>query len=75
MNICCVDASSIACMASKVQNELQDSKAKVDDLMQEGAHFVKEVVHGSKEGVPLTCLKGVVRIYGEVTTRKLLLKG
>ena len=50
-------------------------EAKYDNLVQEGAHFVKEVVHGSKEGVPLTCLKGVVRIYGEVTTRKLLLKG
>ena len=50
-------------------------EAKYDNLVQEGAHFVKEVVHGSKEGVPLTCLKGVVGIYGEVPTRKLLLKG
>ena len=50
-------------------------EAEVDDLMQEGAHFVEEVVHGGKKGVPLACLKGVVRIYGEVPTRKLLLKG
>ena len=49
-------------------------EAKSDDLMKEGAHLVEEVSHGVRECVALACLKGVIGVNGEVSTRKLLLE-
>ena len=50
-------------------------QAKSDDLMEEGTHFVEEVYYCFRNGVALACLEGIIRVNGEVSARKLLLKG